>query len=358
MSSIWSSLNEPRSPPTPLHTRILSVAPAPQTASPIFSVLPGEVRENIFSYVLTDYPDPSPERRYASDTCYTRPSYSAPRRTDTALLQTCRAAYAEAWFLPFVLREQVHFLANPNRAPPEYAGLRDLVAHLRRIAEQTGDEKVEIAGLRVFAQMFKIEQGNLVQVLSFPGLFPRVLTLTVRHTDWWYWENDEPLRFEARWIRGVCDVLPASVREVRIELESTVRRKGQVDAIVNQMGERWFFVRKDGAVLYPDVTGRACEVSGWRGESTWHGRRWERDETEPGVIDYHVVSVPFRLEHVLERRGGRVHDGVKRAAEGRVFDSGAMRLDVYQEGTDGAEQSWEDGSMSSPDSDEEYPDTD
>lgn len=324
---------------TPLHTRILSVAPTPQTSSPLFGLLPGEVREHIFSYVLTDYPDPSPDRRYASDTCYTRPSYFAPRRSDTALLQTCRAAYAETWFLPFVLREQVHFLTHPDRAPPEYIGIQELTMHLQRMKDQTGVDAMEIAGLRVFAQMWKIEQGDLSGVLGLAGLLPRVFTLTVRHTDWWFWERDEPLRFEAGWIGGVCAVLPASVREVRIELESTVRRKDQVDAIVKQMSHRWFFARKDGLVLYADATGRACEVSRWRGESTWHGRRGRTDETEPGVIDYYVVSVPFRPKHVVERRGGRVDEKVKRAAEDRVFDPRVMRLDARDTDINEADQS-------------------
>ncbi|MBE3110726.1 MAG: hypothetical protein IMZ46_09490, partial [Acidobacteria bacterium] len=237
---------------TPLHAQILSITPTPQANSPLFRMLPAEVRENIFSYALTDYPDPSPGREYDSETCYTRPSYFAPRRTDTSLLQTCRAAYAESWFLPFMLREQVHWLTARDRAPPEYSGTTDLEGSLRRITAQLGEEKIEIAGLRVFAQMYRIEQGEMESLMATPGLHPRALTLTIRHTDWWYWETDEPMRFEARWLR---QALPSSVREVRIELESTMRRKDQVDAIAKQMREKWFFVRADGRVLYADATG-------------------------------------------------------------------------------------------------------
>lgn len=314
---------------TPLHAQILSITPTSQANSPLFGVLPAEVREQIFSHVLTDYPDPSPERRYESATCYTRPSYFAPRRTDTSLLQTCRAAYAEAWFLPFVLREQVHWLTSSNRAPPEYRGTADLAGRLRRIAAQLGEEKVEIVGLRVFAQMVMIEQGGMRALLATRGLYPRTLTLTIRHTDWWFWENDEPLRFEVGWLRGIRRVLPNSVREVCVELESTMRRRDQVDSIAKQMREKWFFVRADGRVLYADDTGAACEVSTWRGSSTWHGKTWHRDETEPGVIDYHVVSVPFRPEHVVGRRGGRVNDELRRAAGACVIDK-AMRLDCRE----------------------------
>ncbi|OTA80281.1 hypothetical protein M434DRAFT_401823 [Hypoxylon sp. CO27-5] len=325
---------------TPLHAKILSIPAAPQDASPLFGVLPAEVRTFIFSLALTDYPDPTPDNQYAAETCYTRPHYFAPRKTDTALLRTCRAAYAECWFLPFVLQEQVHWLTAQDRAPPEYrVHMRGqtLRSRLQQIREQRGDdddddddddEIVEIEGLRVFAQMYKLEEGRLAGLLRTPGLYPRRLTLTIRHADWWYWEQDRPLRFEAQWIEGVCAVLPGSVREFYIELESLERKKDQVDSIAKQMREKWFFKRTDGATLFPDVTGGNVEVSRWSGTSTWNGQTWTRDETAPGRIDYYVVCVPFRLQHVVERKGGAVSDEAVRAASGNVFKAHKMKLHV------------------------------
>ncbi|KAI1417944.1 hypothetical protein F5Y13DRAFT_150095 [Hypoxylon sp. FL1857] len=314
----------------PLHDEILSTPADVQAESPLFAVLPAEVRSSIFSLALTDYPDPTPENQYAAETCYTRPHYFAPRKTDTALLRTCRAAYAECWFLPFMLQEQAHWLTAQDRAPPEYRvhvsgeTLRD---RLQQIQEQRADgEIVEIEGLRVFAQMYKLEGGSLARLLGTPGLHPRRLTLTIRHADWWYWENDHPLRFEAKWIAAVCDVLPSSVREFCIELESLERKKDQVDSIAKQMREKWFFKRTDGAALFPDVTGGNVEVSRWSGTSTWHGQTWTRDESAPGRIDYYVVCVPFRLQHAVERKGGAVSDEAVRAASGNVFDARRMRL--------------------------------
>lgn len=343
---------------TPLYAKILSVPPALQDGSPLFGVLPVEVRSSVFNLVLTDYDDPDPDKQYAAETCYKRPHYFSPRKTDTALLRTCRAAYAECWFLPFVLREQSHWLTAPDRAPPEYrvhmgragwTGARRLQttqaslgsqlqeqAHMSRaslseqlqqIKEQRGgDEIVEIEGLRVFAQMYKLEEGSLAGLLKTPGLYPRRLTLTIRHADWWYWESDEPLRFEAGWIKAVCDVLPSSVRELCIELESLEMKKDQVDSIAEQMREKWFFKRTDGAALFPDATGGNVEVSRWSGTSTWHNRRWVRDETAPGRIDYYVLCVPFQLQHVVERKGGGVSEEAIRAARENVFDARKMKL--------------------------------
>ncbi|KAI2629318.1 hypothetical protein GGS26DRAFT_121081 [Hypomontagnella submonticulosa] len=318
---------------TPLHVKILSVPAARQDESPLFGILPAEIRIYIFSLALTDYPDPSPDKHYDESTCYKRPHYFAPRKSDTALLRTCRAAYAECWFLPFVLHEQTHWLTSWDRAPPEY-GLynnmaEDIRSQLAQIKEQRGDDEIiEIEQLRIFAQMYKLEGHDLSEFLEMSGLRPRRLTLTIRHADWWYWENDAPLRFEAGWIKAVCDVLPSSVREICIELESLERKKDQVDSIAKQMRERWFFKRTDGIALFADVTGGNDEVSRWSGTSTWHHKTWTRDETVPGRIDYYVVCVPFRLRHIVERKGGRVSDEAKHAAQRGVFEANKMRLHI------------------------------
>ncbi|OTA99078.1 hypothetical protein M426DRAFT_325480 [Hypoxylon sp. CI-4A] len=313
----------------PLHTQILSVPAARQDESPLFGVLPAEIRSAIFSLALTDYPDPTPDNQYAAETCYTRPHYFAPRKSDVALLQACRMAYAETWFLPFVLQEQTHWLTAQDRAPPEYkvhVSQRALQSRLQQIQEKRGGETFDTEGLRVFAQMYVLEGGKLARLLLTPRLYPRRLTLTIRHADWWNWESDQPLRFEANWIKGVCDVLEGSVKEFCIELESLERKKDQIDLIAKQMREKWFFKRKDGAVLFPDVTGGNVEVSRWSGTSTWHGKTWTRDETEPGRIDYYVLTVPFLLQRTIERKGGAVSEVAIQAANKNDFNPRKMKL--------------------------------
>lgn len=57
-----------------------------QLQSSLFTVLPGEIRNHIWNYALTDYEDKA--RLYNDATCYKRPEYLAPRRTDTELLRT------------------------------------------------------------------------------------------------------------------------------------------------------------------------------------------------------------------------------------------------------------------------------
>lgn len=119
----------------------------------------------------------------------TRPHYFAPRKSDLTLLRTCRAIYHETWFLPFVLREQTHWLTSSERAPPEYDAWtvwQKLSRITEKIAKQQGTDAVEIQSLRVFAQMYAVEGGQLASLLtSTPYMAPRSLTLTIRHADWW-----------------------------------------------------------------------------------------------------------------------------------------------------------------------------
>ncbi len=360
---------------TPDTNAILSVPADPQGDSPLFNRLPAELRNEIFALALADHQDQAPETRYSADTCYTRPHYFAPRKTDVRLLRTCRAVYAEAWFLPFLLREQTHWLTSCDRAPPEYRAMTGrpavLAATVDRVARHLGVEAVETDALRVFAQMWALEENYLGRLLrAAPRLHPRRLTLTIRHTDWWWWESDEPLRFEAGWIRAASDFLPPSVRELRVELESVRRKKDQVDEIGRKMAERWMFRRMDGVVLVADASGAGNEVERWTGSSTWGGKTWKRDETRPGEIEYYVLTVAFRPRSVVERRGGKVADRVVSALKAGGSDFRRqdlwfvcgvnMRLNIEpkeeeeEEEEDDEEEEEDDGDEEEEDDDDEY----
>ncbi|KAF9773418.1 hypothetical protein IL306_008790 [Fusarium sp. DS 682] len=301
---------------TQLRQNILSKTPNPQNESPLFSILPGEVRDSIFSYVLTDHPDPTPTKKFRENTCYTRPSYLAAQSTDTRLLRTCRAIYRETWFKPFLLREQTEWAASGDRAPPPGQAPPPLYSMLGKIARTQGIDNVEIERLRVFAQMYKLEEGGLERILSMQHLAPRTVTLTIRHTDWWFWEDDEPLRFEGNWIKDVCAALSPNTTQFCIELESLERKKDQVDRIAKQMVDNWFFKRPDGVVLYADTSDANRKVSRWSGSSTWHGQRWIRDETEPNRLDYYIVSITFRPQIAIERSGGTISENAIKEAQG------------------------------------------
>lgn len=342
-----------------LHDQLLATPPDPQTSSPLFNRLPAEVRNAIFSLALTDYLDPDPAKRYEADSLLSRPAYSAPRRTDTSLLRTCRVVYREAWFLPFILREQTHWLTREDRAPPEYVqghglSIQNLTSILQRYnignggnGRDNAEHLAEIDSIRVFAQMFLLEEGDpLVNLIKTPGLRFRQLTITIRHTDWWHWESDRPLSIDGgKWIQKASEVLPETVREVRMELESLERKKGQIDAIAAQMRQKWFFKRTDGAVLLADAppeeenTEKSDDdasqegelVTRWSGSSTWQDQRWLRDETEPGRVDYYIRTVPFKLRQHIEAEGGCVSAEALKAAEADEFDPEKLNLRLPNE---------------------------
>lgn len=64
-----------------------------QALSPLFSILPGEIRNKIFAYSLVQYEDDA--AAYAEDSYWYRPGFKGPKRSSSSLLQTCKLAYVE-----------------------------------------------------------------------------------------------------------------------------------------------------------------------------------------------------------------------------------------------------------------------
>lgn len=86
----------------------------PQSQSPLFKI-PGEIREQIFSYVLSE----SDGREAISQHDYWhRPDYPSHRYIDTALLRTCRQVWVEAYTLPRRNVSPRIWLGSTNRESP------------------------------------------------------------------------------------------------------------------------------------------------------------------------------------------------------------------------------------------------
>ncbi|KAL1979544.1 hypothetical protein VTN96DRAFT_5591 [Rasamsonia emersonii] len=259
-----------------------------QLQSPLFSVLPAEVRSEIFAFALTDFEDLSVP--YSKETCYRRPGYDAPRRTRTELLRTCKRVFQEAWFMPFAYAEHALYLTSPDRAPRRHITVERMQRYLD-ILHASRREDVKINHARIFAQLWALEPGDRLQrVLNMQHFYPRRITITLRYTDFWYWEANEPLRVAAKWV-NICR-FPNSLTRLSIDFESIERRKEEVNYIAKEAAERWHFRRQDGTVL------SACQaetsIMKWTGSSIWGGQRWIRDEVRPNELDYHAVTVTWR----------------------------------------------------------------
>ena len=83
---------------------------ADQSSSPLFGVLPGEVRDRIFQFALCSYDDTS--KLYDVGIAHRRPGYLAPTKSDRALLQTCQQVYNEAWFWPWASATHTFWLGK------------------------------------------------------------------------------------------------------------------------------------------------------------------------------------------------------------------------------------------------------
>ncbi|UKZ82539.1 hypothetical protein TrVFT333_010328 [Trichoderma virens FT-333] len=268
-----------RNSAVPLHQQLLSKKINTQEKSPLFSILPPEVRIRIFTYVLSGYEDTLSCSLYDPNASFWRPSHRAPRKTSTELLRTCRAIYREAWFLPFTRKEQTHWICSDSHAPPGngyYDNAKKLVHLLDKMAQQ-GQEKVEIESFHAFACTKRLEDGDLHALLSLRGLHPRRITLTIRYIDWWGWDwdsYDKPLYFKANWINTISRDMSPSTSEFRIELESLEFLKDRVDAIGKHIAENWFFGRFGGTILYADVSGKCHKITRWTGSNAYYKKHW------------------------------------------------------------------------------------
>ena len=274
-----------------------------QYDSPLFGTLPSEVRDIVYEYAFTDYEDLT--RVYDLETCYRRPDYMGPRKTDTALLRTCQAVYNDAWYLPWTLAQHTFFLTTGGRKPTKTTEAYQM-AYVSNLIEKLHPEaparRKQIQNIQIFSQLYILEPGNALNgVLQIPHFMPRTVTITIRHTDIWWWENDHQIHINTPWVKSAR--FPTSTNTLRIQLESLERRKPQIDYVADRAQKEWFFIRADDVHLVS--TSPPSELR-WTGSSTWQDSRWLRDEDdrEPGILHYYVSTLTFIPANKLDDAAG------------------------------------------------------
>lgn len=170
--------------------------------------------------------------------------------------------------------------------------MQEYLNTLRKFAQnQDGMDIPQIQSIRVFAQMWALEDPlKLQKILDLKGFQPKSVTITLRYTDFWYWEDDKPIHIDARWVNAVR--FPSSVSTISMDFEMIDRRKKEVDFITDLATQKWFFRRFDGMVFRAnkeDIT-----TTRWTGSSTFNKTRWIRDESRPNEIDYYVKTVIWK----------------------------------------------------------------
>lgn len=263
-----------------------------QEQSPLFNVLPSEIRHEIFAYALTSVPEstgPLSTRPLGVDEYCSRPGYETRHRISTELLRSCKRVYMEARHMPFAFSEHALYLTWEERSPRHKMSIKRMQECLDMFHHHHGD--IRAGHIRIFAQLCALEnRRNLMRLFGMRHFYPKTITITIRYTDTWGWEDNEPLRIDGNW--GECMRLPASVSKFTLELESLERRKDEVDYIARRAADEWQFRRTDNVSMLADSS--QISVSRWTGCSVLGGRRWVRDEARPGQLDYYLAKTTWR----------------------------------------------------------------
>ncbi len=261
----------------------------PQHDCPLFSILPPEIRNSIFELALTAYEDPS--NRYRRDVFFYRPGHTCFRKIDTNLLLTCRRVYAETASLPASINEHVSwYWRGPPVGEKNHVPAGPSVASSRR--------RRELRRIHLFAQQFWLESSrgqvdggfrHFTKLWNFVipcPIRPTHLKITIRHTDWWWWEHGHLIALDpkqpgrpsaARYSRPSDpfddDSWGAQFRRIlglkclQLELETVERKMGELDAIVQQ-AKGWKFSLGDHQVLVLDES--RTRRTGWIGKCFCH----------------------------------------------------------------------------------------
>ncbi|PBK64879.1 hypothetical protein ARMSODRAFT_1022864 [Armillaria solidipes] len=261
-----------------------------QATSPLFSVIPPEIRNLIFRLALRGYPDRT-KRYYPGNAFYYRPGYEHDRRIDTALLLTCRRIYDETRLLPVIENEHVFWY---DRGPPGSSA--DPARYFRRMAEEQQDV---VDCVHFFTQQYLLE-GRFTGSCAITEMRPRKLKITIRESDWWWFELNHSLVLTDKWTSEIR--LLKRLEEFEMELETIERDKDQMLAIAQRISN-WKIDLWDGRVL--STEGRALVHDVWRGtsvfENRWTWYDWESNAwtNRPGIIGpgaplvYHTVTVKW-----------------------------------------------------------------
>ena len=265
---------------------------SPQGGSPLFSKLPAEIRAEIFALALRAADDTS--KPYRPDRVFYRPGYHHHKKTNCALLRTCKRIYGETRLLPVSVNEHIFWLFNGpwlsiGRVNRHTSRWNDLVLGLNE------DQKSAIQLVHIFAQQCNLE--SLPNIFGWRAFTFRTscLHITIRHSDWWSWESPpassdrlgicpwrenrtscqqmlaEPAQPTLEYIKPrierlttwggqVCQI--EGLKVLKMEFETDKAKKSQLK-VVTERAKGWKFplTREETALIW---TGK-LEESSWEG---------------------------------------------------------------------------------------------
>jgi len=274
--------------------RTSGVPPHSQGSSPLFSILPPEIRNHIFHLTLLEHDDEN--FAVSFDSFGYRPGHEYRKKHSLDLLTTCKLAYLETYLIPVAATTHTTWNTWDTRAPLD----RALLAY-HRFQKMNVEQRAAVQTVRLYAQQFSLEAWNwehniISEDQRTRGVLPRRLIISVRHSDWWGWELDEPLRMDeskygSSW-RKRFEAFP-SLEVFVMELETLERRKAEMDVIAEGV-RKWKIDLGNGRVLKTD--GIALKTCVWNGSTIFCGGLPAPEGATS--LPYYVVTITWEVQNV------------------------------------------------------------
>lgn len=273
-------------------------------------------------YELAVAPSDDPENTYADTDFYFRPGNTAKKVYHTALLFTCRRVWLEANSLPLRAACPTFYFKDEERRPrwaarryeeerKEAEPLQSVrgVGRIRSTGERLIDEETRFAKfmakltthnlqnlkeVQFFTQMYWLERQDFRRIFKngvYDVQWPQTVRFTVKHTDWWYWEEDQPLHMKTAWLPALLENEKFDGASVfKLELETLSWKVKQLLPIIEEL--------------------KSAEFAKWHLDASsgeqimkWYG---------PSVIGYtdhtygHVGTMVYVVHELIwRRRGGK-----------------------------------------------------
>ena len=271
----------------------------PQDKSPLFTLLPRELRDLIWAFATAPVEDEN--KPFNKNAYYYRPGHTAKLKTDYSILLTCRQAWLEAHALPMLQAEHAFWY---HRAAPD-ARSKEWMANLTTL------NRKHFGTLHLYAQMYAIEGltshiGKLTDYFlpsasqGMDDFQPARFHVTIRHTDWWNWESEAPLRLDYQWFQAMLDSPDLRRTETLIlELETLDYKVPQLNPIVDH-------IRSLGSKEYNThiINGKPTttkfvlrgepDVTSWIGPTDLDGGTYSPYKNK-NELKYHIVALTWKL---------------------------------------------------------------
>ncbi|KAF7366440.1 hypothetical protein MSAN_00900900 [Mycena sanguinolenta] len=268
-----------------------------QLQSPLFGTLYAELRNLIFIYALTEYDDHS--RPYRKHSYYYRPGFECAKSISTNLLLTCRRIYLETHLLPVSLNEHVFYMHRP---PPYGKHASDYDAYFARMSRL---QRGAVQSVHLFTQMHWLHARRAPKAPArwLDGLLVPKLIITIRHSDWAWWERRQALHInepDTKWGEWIGSV--PGLQELQLELETIETKKDELEERA-KAARRWTFPLENGSCLVHD--GAPAAQSIWLGSAALAPpgvrRVLNHRDFDRALEDQHDASYAFDLKLHVRR---------------------------------------------------------